>query len=145
MAGNYQLTGTVKFGVSSADVDVSSDVYSCNFKRTYNGVEKPATFGSLRATTVAGSFSEELVVEYVSQGMGASAGTLDGLVNHVIFNTGTNTLYYEFTADGGSPSSSNPKITGTVSVLEWEHGGTAGELRNISQTFPVLTSSIAVA
>lgn len=145
MAGIYQQTGTVKFGVSSANVDVSNDIFSCSYKRTVDGIEKAATFGSLRKTTVAGAFSDELVVEYESQGYGASAGYLDALINHVMFTTGTSVLYFEFTPDGGTASVSNPKISGTVSVLEWEAGGTAGSLRTRSQTFPVLTSAIATA
>ncbi|MEQ1872969.1 MAG: hypothetical protein ABL953_04515 [Ilumatobacteraceae bacterium] len=80
----------------------------------------------------------------MSNNYGASASYLDALVNHAVF-TGSQVLYYEFTPDGGAAAPANPKISGTCSVLEWEAGGAVNELRKRSQTFPVLTSAIAVA
>ena len=136
---SIQQLGTLKVGVSSASVTVSTDVFAATYKRSYNLVEKPANFGTNRITQVAGSFQDELVVSYeASNGAAASAGpALDQIVQYAVFS-GTQTLYFEFT-----PDVTGQKVTGTMTVAEYEMGGAAGELRRREQTFPVLTSTIS--
>lgn len=142
MATNVvQTTGTVKFGISSANVDVSADVYSAIFTRTSNMVTKPATWGSMRETQVPGSYSEEIAVEYASTSVGASAGgPLDALIAEAVFNQG-GVLYFEYMPNPGAVGQTNPKFTGTCSVPSAEFGGGTGDLRRKSIVFSVLTST----
>lgn len=140
----FQLQGTVKFGTSSADTDVSNDVYSCTFTKTYDGIERKASFATGRKTTVAGSWSEKLNISFYNSGTNATSGTLDALIANAVWAaTPTTTLYFEFRAYPGAAGTDNPKITGTVSILEAMKGGEVGTERTADLEMPVLTSTIS--
>lgn len=144
MASQYQLQGTVKFGSVSADTDVSADVFACTFRKTYDEIERPGTFASGRKTKVAGNFSEELVVSFANSGTHAASGALDALIQNAVWAaTPSTTLYFEFRQFPEAVGATNPKITGTCSVLEAVKGGEVGSLRQTDITLPVLTSNMS--
>lgn len=143
---NIQREGTVKFGTDAGSLQtVSSEVFACTLKRTFDAVEVKGTFADSRNKTYPGNYQDELTVKFANDG-GTGASTLSGLISEAVFAATPSTiLYFEFIQDASAVGASNQRFTGSVSVLEAMKGGEVGSLREDEHTFPVLTLTRAAS
>lgn len=133
-----QLKGNIKLGVLTADLDFSSNITSLVIKRVRESITVPATFGTGRATQVAGALQESLEINFFSSTDAASmwATMYDAI------DTDSSELKWEATLNVGAVGPNNPKFSGTITVLGIDSGGTVGTLRAQSQTYPITDAGV---
>lgn len=128
-----QLKGNIKFGVVTASTDFSAFITSLTIHRTRESITVPATFGTGRATQVAGALAESLEINFFSSTDAASFWAM--LYDAV--DTDTSQIKWEATLNTGITSADNPKFSGTIIILAIDSGGTVGTLRQQTQTYPI--------
>lgn len=133
-----QLKGNIKFGILTANLDFSNFVTSLTIHRTRESITVPATFGTGRATQVAGALGETLEINFFS---GTDAASMWALV-YDIMDTDSSELKWEATLNTGIVSADNPKFSGTITILALDSGGTVGSLRQQTQTYPITAAGI---
>lgn len=136
-----QLKGNIKFGVVTANLDFSSNVTSLVVHRTRESITVPATFGTGRATQVAGALGEALEINFFSS---TDAASMWAMIYDAI-DTDTAELKWEATLNPGIVSADNPKFSGTIIILAVDTGGTVGTLRAQQQTYPITAAGIVKA
>lgn len=133
-----QLKGNIKFGVLTANLDFSSNVTSLVIHRTRESITVPATFGTGRATSVAGALSETLEINFFSS---TDAASMWATIYDAI-DTDTGELKWEATLNPGAVVADNPKFSGTITILAVDTGGTVGSLRTQTQTYPITAAGV---
>lgn len=133
-----QLKGNIKFGVVTANIDFSAFVTSLVIHRTRESITVPATFGTGRASQVAGALSESLEINYFSS---TDAASMWAMIYDAI-DTDTGQLKWEATLNTGITSADNPKFSGTIIILAVDSGGAVGTLRLQQQTYPITDAGV---
>lgn len=133
-----QLKGNIKLGPVTASVDYSSFITSLVIHRTRESISVPATFGTGRATQVAGALGETLEINFFSSTDAASVWAMI----YDILDTDASELKWEATLNTGAVSADNPKFSGTITILALDSGGTVGSLRQQTQTYPITAAGI---
>ena len=124
-----QLEGPITLG----GIDYSSAITSMVLNDTRATVTTPATFALAAETDAAGAHKRQATINFFSSH--AAAGLWAELYDAII----TDTAELAFTARfaTGAISADNPEFRGTLIVLSLDIGGTVGELKAQSQTYPV--------
>jgi hypothetical protein len=138
-----QLTGSLKMGVAPGPPtnDVSQWVTRLTIQRTREGITVAGTLATGVASTVAGAEHDNLIIDFYSDLTAAGPFSL--------FETAIMTpnaeLLFEGTLDPDVVSATNPKWSGTAIILGVDIGGTVGQLRGQSQTFPIKGGTLVKA
>lgn len=133
-----QLKGNIKFGPVTASLDCSNFVTSLVIHRTRESITVPATFGTGRSTQVAGALSESLEINFFSSTDAASMWAM----LYDILDTDNSTAAWEATLNSGAVGADNPKFSGVITLLALDTGGTVGNLRAQTQTYPITAAGI---
>jgi len=130
-----QLTGNLMMGVAPGPpaTDISAWVTRMTIQRTREGITVAGTLATGVASTVAGAEHDNLIIDFYSD---LSATAPFGLFETAI-QTPNAELLFSGSLDPGAVSATNPKWTGTAIILGVDIGGTVGQLRGQSQTFPI--------
>jgi hypothetical protein len=141
---SIQLKGSASFcpstnGASAGPlVDFKNYISSLVINRERSSVTVPATLGTGRETTKAGTLSESVTITFHSDF--AAAGFWAEMYDAI--TTDGAELYFESVLNEGAVSADNPKFKGTIVVLTLETGADVGSLRQQSQTYPVTVAGI---
>jgi len=133
-----QLKGNIKFGLVTANLDFSNFVTSLVIHRTRESITVPATFGTGRSSQVAGALAETLEINFFSSTDAASMWA----TMYDILDTDASELKWEATLNTGAVGPDNPKFSGTIVLLALDTGGTVGNLRAQTQTYPITPAGI---
>lgn len=133
-----QLKGNIKLGPVTASVDYSNFITSLTIHRTRESISVPATFGTGRATQVAGALGESLEINFFS---GTDAASVWAMIYDIV-DTDASELKWEATLNTGIVSADNPKFSGTITILALDTGGAVGSLRQQTQTYPITAAGI---
>lgn len=141
---SIQLKGSAEFcpsvgGASSGPlVDYKNYISSLVVNKERSSVTIPATLGTGRETTKAGTLMESVTITFHSD---LAAASFWGEMYDAI-STDDAELYFEAVLNEGAVSADNPKFKGTIVVLTLETGADVGSLRQQSQTYPVTAAGI---
>lgn len=133
-----QLKGNIMFGPVTPSIDFSSNVTALIIHRTRESISVPATFGTGRATQVAGALAESLEINFFSSTDAVSMWA----TMYDILDTDASQLAWSATLNTGLVSADNPKFSGTIILLALDTGGTVGTLRQQTQTYPITAAGI---
>lgn len=134
-----QLEGVAKFGPTALSLtDFSDQISKCIIHYRRNTVTVPPTLANAQESPRAGSKSEELEIDFISDMTQAGfwAELWDAL------DTADSILYFEVHPDTQVQSTNHPSFTGQIIVTETMAGGTVGEVRTGSVTFPIVAGSL---
>jgi hypothetical protein len=124
-----QLEGPITLG----GIDYSSQITSVVLNDTRATVTTPPTFGDATEVDSAGAHKRTMTINFFSSH--AAASSWAELYDAIITNTAELTFTARFAT--GAISADNPEFTGTIIVMSLDTGGTVGELKAQSQTYPV--------
>jgi hypothetical protein len=136
-----QLKGNLMMGVITADTDVSAWVTRLTVQRLRESIAIPGTLATGQASVAAGAESDNLIIDFFSD---LSAEAPFDLFEQAI-ESATSELMFEGTLDPGAVSATNPMYSGTAVILGLDIGGTVGQLRSQSQTFPIKAGTLTKA
>jgi hypothetical protein len=136
-----QLKGNLKMGVGTATTDVSEWVTRLTVQRLRESIAIPGTLATGQASVAAGSESDNLIMDFFSD---LSADAPFDLFEEAIMSANSE-LMFEGTLDPGAVGPANPKYSGTAVILGIDIGGTVGQLRTQSQTFPIKAGTLTKA
>lgn len=134
-----QLEGVMKFGPTAGSLtDFSDQITQCLIVRKRNTVTVPPTFANAQESPRAGSRAEEMTITFLNDltQSGFWAELWDAI------DTDTSILYFEVHFDEETNSTNHPGFTGQVVVTGTDAGGTPGETRSSSQTFPIVAGTL---
>ncbi len=137
MSSTPQLKGDVQFttvtaGVIDDDdyVSFKNEIAKAVFKRVFDTVTRPATFGTGTKTTSAGAGDFTFEFDFLHD-EADSVGLHDFLWDNAGKDVAVRAAYRE-----GAVSATNPSFEGIISVVGLDTGGTVGEWKAQSQTYP---------
>jgi hypothetical protein len=135
MAGyETQLEGNIQLGTGPGSVtDYSLDISALVINRRRNTVTKPGTFGNPVVEEKA-STNQYTVTAVFAGNEGDATGVWAEIWDAM--DTDASEVYFEGTFKEGAVSASNPKFTGYIIVTDTDAGGTVGELKQQSKTWP---------
>jgi len=136
-----QLKGNLMMGVDAADVDISAWVTRLTVQRLRESIAIPGTLATGQASVAAGAETDNVIVDFFSD---LSAEAPFDLFEQAITSPNSE-LLFEGTLDPGPVGPENPKYSGTAVILGLDIGGTVGQLRTQSQTFPIRAGTLVKA
>jgi len=129
-----QLEGNIKFGVDPDTlIDYSDEISSLMINYSRNPVTVPATFGNAKERERAGSGKDQVTINFFhdeSDAAGFWAECWDAA------HSESGELYFTATFKPGPVAPDNPQFEGWVTVLDLDTGGTVGEWKQQSKTWP---------
>lgn len=129
LAGNLQLGPDVP-GLANYSDQISSLVLN----RRRPGVTRPATFGDPTTQQRPGADEYQVTINFFHDEGDANSFWAEAWA---AMDTATGELYFEGTfGPGAANPATNPKFTGWIQLVDLDTGGTVGEWKQQSKTFP---------
>jgi hypothetical protein len=136
---SIQLKGSLKLAPTGDTlVDYSNNISSLVISRNRNSVTQPATLGTGREETKAGTLSESLTINFFSSTAAASVWA----VLYDIMDDDASEVDFEGLLNNAAEGTDNPKFAGTAVLLDLETGADVGTLRQQSITLPITADGI---
>ncbi len=137
-----QTKGLTKFGptAGAGTIDYSAYVTSCGFEQEADQLDVPATYATGEVGAEPGPKARRMQINYLSD------SALTGLFDE--FETafeGDTVVFFEVTFKIGTVSATNPKFTGQLVIDQVSIGGTRGDIRQSSVTYPIKAGTFARA
>lgn len=138
-----QLEGNIKFGTTTAGTDYSSAITSLVINRTAEIITTPATFADATTDPHAGAETQTLDINFLSDP--TSASSFWSLLYDAM-DTDTKILYWSATLTASTTvSATNPQFSGQIVVSQLGTGGTVGQNREQSASYPIKAGTLAKA
>jgi hypothetical protein len=136
-----QLEGAIKFqSVDAAGVptgtatDYSAEIHSLVLTKSRAAVTIPPTFANADETTRAGAGSDRVTINFHHNEL--SATSFSELVRAAM-DTDRSEIAFDATFKTGVVSVTNPRFTGIIILTELDLGGTPGQYKQQSKTYPI--------
>lgn len=128
--------GTHKVGLTTANLDVSSEIYQARINVVRSAVTVPET-GSQDSYDIGGSLKKELVISYMTT---SNTGASASVCSQIFFDAvvGNDTVEFSTTAHPGAVSPSNPRYVMTLAPMEASRGGTQGDIGRTDVTYSII-------
>lgn len=145
MANSFiQLRGNLKMGIAASPVaveDVSNYVSTMKIMTVREEVTIPATLGTGRKTSSAGTREDKLEITFHSS---MKAAELWAILYEVIASDDSQ-LDFEGTFEAAVASADNPEYSGRATLLSLDTGADVGALRQQTITLPIASLVVAVS
>lgn len=129
-----QLEGNIQLGTGPGSLtDYSLDVSALIIEKIRNTVQKPGTFGNPTVEDKASTTQYRVQVVFAG-----NEGDATGVWAEIwdAMDTPTSEIYFEGSFKPGDVSVSNPKFTGFMIATQNMAGGTVGQNKQVSVTYP---------
>ena len=122
-------------------VSYKNNISSMVISRTRNAVTKPATLGTGREVTAAGTISETLTINFFSSTAAASLWA----VLYDVIDLDEPVIDFEGVLNEGAVGVDNPSFSGSATLLGLDTGADVGTLRSQSITLPITAAGVTKA
>lgn len=129
-----QLEGNIQLGSGPGSLtDYSLDISALIIEKIRNTVQKPGTFGNANVEEKASTTQYRVQVVFAG-----NEGDATGVWAEIwdAMDTDTSELYFEGSFKEGAISATNPRFTGYMICTQNMAGGTVGQLKQVSVTWP---------